>query len=302
VLVLLVVLAGTAPSFGAPPEPQVAEDEYLAELRAFEDSLQFVTGTVELPSGKATLALPGGYRYLGSAETDRVLQFWGNPPDPDTEGMIVPPGPGPVEEGGWAVVITYADDGHVDDSDAATIDYDEILASMRGDIVEENAERERLQLETFELIGWAEPPHYDRATHKLYWAKALQFSDTEGRTLNYAVRVLGREGVLELNAVAQADQIEVVTPEMARMLAFSEFTAGNRYADYRPGKDRSSGYGIAAVVAGTAFAAKAAGSKGFVAVLLAAKKLLLVIAVAIAGFFKAMWSRIRRLFGKTDDV
>ena len=27
---------------------------------------------------------------------------------------------------------------------------------------------------SMELVGWAAPPRYDKATHKLYWAKELK--------------------------------------------------------------------------------------------------------------------------------
>ena len=106
--------------------------------------------------------------------------------------------------------------------------------------------------------------------------------------------------VLELNAVATTAQLADVRPAMAQMLAFSDFTDGNRYTDYVPGSDRSSGYGVAAVVAGGVVTAKAVGTKGFVAILIAAKKILLAIGLAIAGFFKAIWSRLRRLTGRRD--
>jgi uncharacterized membrane-anchored protein len=33
------------------------------------------------------------------------------------------------------------------------------------------------------LGGWAEPPSYDKATHKMYWAKELAFGTGE-HTLN----------------------------------------------------------------------------------------------------------------------
>jgi len=272
---------------------ELSDEELAAGMRGFEESLAFRTGTIELPCGKATLALPDGYRYLGPDDADRVLQAWGNPARPDTQGMLVPPAGGLFDDHSWAVVITYSGDGHVDDADAASIDYDALLQSMRADTRKENLERKRLELSTVELVGWAEPPHYDRATRKLYWAQELAFEDNDATTVNYAVRVLGREGVLELNAIAAMAELPAVKPDMAKILGFSEFTAGNRYTDYRKGTDRDSGYGIAALVAGGAVAAKVVGSKGFWAILLAAKKLIILIAVAIGGFFKSIWSRLR---------
>jgi len=195
------------------------------------------------------------------------------------------------------VIVDYVDDGHVDDSDAATIDYDQLLQGMRADALRNNEVRKAQQLSTVELVGWAEPPHYDSTTRKIYWAKQLAFSGADEHTVNYAVRVLGREGMLELNAVAALSQLAQVKDGMTRVLGYSEFTTGNRYTDYQHGRDRSAGYGIAAVVGG-GVAIKAIGSKGFLAVLLGAKKLLLVLLVGIGAAAKALWGR---LTGRRED-
>src|SRR6266581_5803290 len=94
------------------------------------------------------------------------------------------------------------------------------------------------------------PPHYDSASHKLYWAKDLRFGGDSGRTLNYNIRVLGRRGVLVLNAVAAMDQLESVKRDMAKVIGFVEFNGGHRYADFIPGTDKVAEYGIAALIAG----------------------------------------------------
>ena len=54
------------------------------------------------------------------------------------------------------------------------------------------------------------PPSYDAAAHKLYWAKELMFGTDMDHTLNYNIRVLGRRGVLVLNAVAEMKQLAVI--------------------------------------------------------------------------------------------
>ena len=44
-------------------------------------------------------------------------------------GMVVPRGRGVLDDEGWAVVVTYSDEGYVSDDDAANTDYDELLMS-----------------------------------------------------------------------------------------------------------------------------------------------------------------------------
>ncbi len=82
------------------------------------------------------------------------------------------------------------------------------------------------------------------------WAKDLLFSDAGGaHTLNYDMRVLGREGVLSVNFIAPAEALDEVRAIAADVLAVPDFTEGHRYADYQKG-DKTAGYGVAALIAG----------------------------------------------------
>jgi uncharacterized membrane-anchored protein len=274
-------------------EPSDAEIEaQIARAHAdFESTLKFETGTISLVGGKVQLALPEGYRYLGPADTDKVLMKWGNPGDQKTEGMVLPKDESLWEQSSLAIIVEYVDDGHVSDDDAAKIDYTQLLQQMREGGKEDNAARKKAGLAEIALVGWAEPPHYDRATRKLYWAKELSSTDSDVHMLNYSVRVLGREGVLELDCLSSMEQLPAAKEEMQRILGFADFTRGNQYTDFKKGHDRVAEYGIAAVVAG-GVAAKLIGTKGFFALLFAAKKFILLGLAAVAGFLKKFWSKI----------
>ncbi len=259
-----------------------------------EARLHYQTGQVKLRGGLATLELPAEFRYLDPRETDLVIRAWGNPPNNETLGMIVPAGANVFQAESWAVVITYDEDGFVKDDDAATVNYDDLLGKMQRALRGENDERRRRGYPEIELVGWAEPPRYDSAAHKLYWAKDLRFGTEAVHTLNYNIRVLGRRGVLVLNAVASMDQLAAVRRDMTKVIAFVDFAEGNRYADFVPGTDKVAEYGIAALIVGS-IAAKAGFFKLLLAGILALKKLIVVALVAIAAFF-------RRLFGKKKEA
>ena len=143
------------------------------------------------------------------------------------------------------------------------------------------------------MIGWAAPPRYDRAAHKLYWAKELSFGGEPEHTLNYDIRALGRRGVLSLNAVASMGQLQAIEKDMLEALSFVEFTEGHRYGDYVAGMDKVAAYGIGALIAG-----KLAAKAGLFKLLLlsAAKfwKLLVVAALAIGAFVKKLFSGRRK--------
>lgn len=155
---------------------------------------------------------------------------------------------------------------------------------------EDNVERTKAGFPAVELMGWAEPPYYDSVAHKLYWAKDLKFNDHDAHTLNYNIRVLGRRGVLVLNAVASMDQLASVKRDMAKVIGFVDFNGGHRYADFIPGTDKVAEYGIAALIAGS-LAAKAGLFKVLLAGILALKKLIVVAVVGVSAYLRKLFRR-----------
>lgn len=265
----------------------------------FERQLKYQTGDIKIGEGLATLHLGKEFRYLNPADSEKLLvDGWGNPPGSTTLGMIVPANMSPLhKDGGWAVVVTYSEDGHVEDDDADDIDYDDLLKEMKEDTLASNEERKSQGYAAIELVGWAAPPRYDGATHRLYWAKELKFSDAPDHTLNYAIRVLGRKGVLELNAVAGMSQLPLVRAEMEKVLPRAEFETGSRYADFDPELDEVAAYGIGGLIAGKVLA-KVGLFAGLLKILIAAKKLLIVGVAAVGGLVvKLLKGRSR----PTDD-
>jgi uncharacterized membrane-anchored protein len=258
---------------------------------AFEASLHYKTGEVELGGGIASLHLNPAFRYLPPDDTARLLtEGWGNPSGDGTLGMLLPVNVGPLDPASFGVVITYEEQGHISDADADKIDYAEMLRSMKERTAKSNEERRKQGVSEVELVGWAEPPHYDAASHKLYWAKELAFKGAEDHTLNYDIRVLGRKGVLVLTAVSGMSQLESIKRDMRDVVAFTDFKPGNTYAEFDPNVDKVAAYGLAALIAG-GIAAKSGLIAKLIALAIAGKK---VIAVMVIGAVAAL----RRLFGR----
>lgn len=275
-----------APAPTTSEQPHQTAEQWLATLKPQH-------GTITLPSGIASLQLNNEFYYLSPADTERLLtEGWGNPPGFKTLGMIIPTAVNPLADNGWGVIISYKNDGHISDDDAAKIDYAELLEQMKAEDEEDNKERRKQGYAGLTLLGWAEPPSYDQATHKMYWARELKAEDADQTTLNYSIRVLGREGVLELNAVAAMADLQTIKQETPKILAFTNFTDGNRYADYDAKTDKLAPYGLAALVAG-GIAAKAGLFAKIGVALLAFKKFIVLGLVAIAGFFGKLFKRKR---------
>lgn len=237
---------------------------------------------------------PGqNFRYLDSADTQKLLeQGWGNPDGSGTLGMLIPDKVNPLSAEGWGIILEYSNDGYISDKEASTINYQKLLRQMQDQAESNNSERKKQGYEAVHLKGWAAEPRYDASSHKLYWAKDLQFGDTSEHTLNYNIRVLGRKGVLNMNVVAGMNQLAMVQQSTPSILQTVNFTRGNRYEDYVAGQDKLADYGIAALIAGGA--AATAVKTGLLAKLLlllvGLKKFAVLIVVAIAGFFRRLVS------------
>lgn len=257
-------------------------------------ALNYQSGEVVLPNKVASLHLGTRYRYLDPAETEKLLVAWGNPPGNETMGAIVPSDVEPFGDSGWAVIVTYKSDGHVDDSDARKIDYDDMLKDMKEGTESENDDLKKEGYRAVHLVGWAENPHYDGATKKLYWAKELDFEGSGSHTLNYDVRVLGRDGVLSMNAVAGIGQLDQIRQAMRPLIDVAEFNEGYRYAEFNPKTDRLAEYGLGALIAG-GVAAKLGLFGKLLALIIAAKKVLIAGAVALFGV-------IAKFFKKKDSA
>ncbi|MGI4884302.1 MAG: DUF2167 domain-containing protein [Janthinobacterium lividum] len=289
-LLATVLFAAPGPLFAAPvPSPKPAPSAAAAAEKHYVDSvhatLRFQQGRVALPGGVAELTVPRGLRYLDSAQSRRVLtQLWRNP-DGKCLGMLFPADRGPLDDRNWAYVIEYDPMGYVKDDDAEDIKYDELLAEMQQDVADGNAERTAAGFAPAQLLGWAAPPYYDKSQHALHWAKLLRFGADSAQSLNYNVRLLGRKGVLVLNAVAQADALPTIKAGIPDLLANVQFAKGQQYLDYTAGLDEVAAYSIGGLVAGKVLA-----KVGLFAVVLKFWKLGLL---ALGG----AWAGLKRFFG-----
>lgn len=106
-------------------------DSLSLQIAEIERSLQYQYGEISLGEGKAKIRIPKGFKYLDAEQSEYVLtELWGNPKSGTTLGMLVPEGKGVLEDDSWVFDIEYEAMGYVKDTDAAEIDYAELLATM----------------------------------------------------------------------------------------------------------------------------------------------------------------------------
>lgn len=259
-------------------------------IDSVEQTLNYQTeGTVNLKN-IAAIQIPEGFKYLDGKGSDKVLtEIWGNPPREEKSlGMLMPEDATVMSDSAFFIDITYTNDGYVDDSDAKKIDYDDMLSDMQKEAKEANKLRAEMGYESVKLVGWAAPPYYDSENKKLHWAKELKFGDAEINTLNYNIRVLGRKGYLQLNAISDVSALPQVNANIQPILNSVNFKSGNTYAEFNPDIDKVAAYGIGGLIAGKVLLK--AGILAKLGILLA--KFWKIIAIAVI----AIGAGIRKIF------
>jgi uncharacterized membrane-anchored protein len=286
-ILLLFVMAGNLAVFGQKENEKDSaslDPEFVSMLQrmdSIEKTLHYKTGTIVLGDGIATINVPEGFKFLESKEADYVLvDLWGNLRGSEPPlGMLFPANSGATAPGGYAFIIQYESIGYVKDKDADKIDYEDLLKEIKDTEGEENAERKKLGLETMEIVGWAAKPYYDKDKKLLHWAKEFKVSNSDDNTLNYDIRLLGRKGVLNMQAIASMDELDSVKANIDNVLHMVSFNPGNTYADFDSKTDNVAAWTIGGLVAGKVLA-----KVGFFALIVKNIKLIALGLVAVGGF------------------
>jgi uncharacterized membrane-anchored protein len=263
-----------------------------AEVRAAYDALhwQNAPGSYKLPASHAVIQLPSGEAVLLGAEAERYSWLSSGTEFPGTEAVLSD------SSGNAEVYYEWRDEGYVSDSDWEDVDGDELLAQYREGAKASNDERIANGFEPLEVVGWLEPPRYDKVSQTVTYA--LELKNKNGNWTNAVALRLGRAGYTEFTWVGPIDLFKSASGRPAlldKALATHSFEDGYRYQDFKEG-DKVAAYGIAGLVA-TALGVKF--GKGLIAALIAfaiAGKKIIIPAVIIAGAGLLKFGR--RLFGR----
>lgn len=251
-------------------------DSMQLEIQQIENSLQYQTGVISLKDGLAKITVPQGFKFLDAEQAEYVLtELWGNPKTGTTLGLLVPEQYGVLDSNSWVFNVEFDEIGYVKDNDANDIDYADLLKTMQQETLDGNTERTAAGYEPIQLLGWASTPYYDNENKILHWAKEIKFGETDEHTLNYNVRVLGRKGVLVLNAIAGMNNLPEVQNSIATVTGNVAFENGHSYFDFDPKVDEVAAWTIGGLVAGKMLA-----KVGFFALLLKFWKVIALIVVA----------------------
>ncbi len=297
-LVLAAPAIANAESSSLTPEQQQELDRFRDIYRSEHPK----TGDVPLAAANATLHLGDRYYFLDAADAKRVLiEAWGNPPGSadGVLGVVFPKDKTFLDS--WGAVVTYDSVGYVSDKDAKSANYDKVLQQSRDDEDKGNQERAKSSAPPIHLVGWAQAPTYDPASHSEVWARDLKFGDQKVDTLNYDTRILGRRGVLSLNLVSTMDELALARAAANDLAHSASFDPGSRYADFSEGQDKKAAFGVAGLVA-AGLGVAAAQKFGMLAILLLAAKKGAVVLVAAFAWLSTRFRKFFGLQGKTKSA
>ena len=258
-----------------------------ARLDSIEKTMQYQQGEIRLQNGHAIINVPQGFKFINAEQSQYILEdLWQNLPDASVLGMIVSDSFHINRMvNSWVFVVTYDAMGYVKDDDADDINYDDLLADLKESQTKANIQRKKMGYGELNIIGWAAKPYYDKENKVLHWAKELNVAGETDNTLNYDVRVLGRSGVLSLNALADMDQLETVKKNIPAILKMASFEKGHTYNEFNPDVDEVAAWTIGGLVAGKVLA-----KAGLLAAILKFWKLIAIGLVAAGSF---VWRLIR---------
>jgi uncharacterized membrane-anchored protein len=121
-------------------------------------------------------------------------------------------------------------------------------------------------------------------------------SDDGEQSVNYNIRLLGRQGYMSATLVTDPSTLAADKAEVEQLLGGYHFKQGKTYAEFTDG-DKLAGYGLTALIAGGAGAA--AVKLGLFKVLAKAWKLVVVGFLAVVAFLKKI---VSSLFGGSETV
>ena len=229
-------------------------------------------------ANQAVLKLPAGRIFVPQPQAGKLLNAMGNPgTDTRLQGLVFP-----ATGDNWFMTVRFEAAGYVKDDDAKDWNADDLLKSYREGTEATNAERKKMGFPEIEIVGWAEKPAYNAATHRLVWAMSSKDRGAPAgaaQGVNYNTYALGREGYFSMNLVTALDDLPKDKPAAAELLAALQYDEGKRYADFNSKTDKVAEYGLAALVLGVA--AKKLGFFAVIALFFA--KFAKVIVLALAG-------------------
>ena len=224
------------------PEKTPAEEAQDDKFEKLVTSIAWKTDGSGTLGNVATLSIPSGYRFTGSAGTIQLMEGYGNLTSGSELGYISP------LDMGWFAVFEFDECGYVKDDEKDKLDAGKILKQMQESQMEANKELAKRGMSTLQVLGWQTPPFYNPQTNNLEWAIRLR-SSTGGESINYKTKLLGRRGVMDVVLVCGEEELPGVIADYQNLLENFAFKKEESYASFSKG-DKIAEYGLTGLIVG----------------------------------------------------
>lgn len=196
-----------------------------------EDPIIPVRGHVSLLDAPIEIDIPAELQFVDGRNTKFLLsQFWGSDPDAlkDVVGMLIPDTLSSIINLDKAFIISYSNDGFVNDKLMRNFSYDKLLKILRAN-----------QDNSYTNISWAWTPNYDMHTHSL--SLPLAYIENNDTIITPRIFVFGRYGVTRIDPVASISDYQWLYENNRPVINSIEYKKGSGYEDYDP-KDKTVTY------------------------------------------------------------
>jgi uncharacterized membrane-anchored protein len=232
-------VTGEAP--GAATDEAAPQD---SEAAKFLGSLQWIVGPGTAKIGnQAALKVPEGARFVGAADTRKMLEMMHNPTNGSELGLLT------NNQLDWFVIFEFEDIGYVKDADKEKLDGQAILESLREGNEAGNEERKKRGWSPITIVGWHTVPFYNKETNNLEWC--IKGASEGHDIVNYNTRILGRGGVMSANLLVAPEELDTTLPNIKAILKGFSYSEGQKYSEWKSG-DKIAKYGLSALVVGGA--------------------------------------------------
>lgn len=199
-----------------------------------------VTGKVIIDEANLSVDLPDGFRFIEAESAMAAYpDFFGNPQDPASTilGIVAP---SDIRKEQWVFVVEFYREGYISDEKSDLFSFNNVLSGLKAADAESQKARVRHKDDSLKLTGWAIEPFYDETRKILTWAEAFRAEDPTKSVVSYNARLLGRRGMLKMQAVAGEEHLDEIEAVIPKILNGVKFNAGEEYKDFNPTTDKKS--------------------------------------------------------------
>jgi uncharacterized membrane-anchored protein len=245
-------------------------------------------------SSNTVLNLPKGAVFVGPEDARKLMEANGNSRGRGILGLVSDEDKS-LE---WFGILRYIDCGYIRDDEGERLNADNLLNSIRTGTEKSNAKRREEGIPEMEVVGWFQPPTYNRETHTLAWSIIGREKNTSDEVINYTTILLGRRGFLSCTTVGDRKDGETLQVKQAAVNKCIVFSPDSDYTAFRSGDKIAEVTMTGLVTGGAAALAYGAAKTGllakFLAILFALKKGIVVVVMGIVGAIKMFFNKISR--------